>query len=420
MPTLQELREKRANAWSQAQEFKTRSDTGDAEKWTTEDEAAWARALDEVDTLGTQIENRERDEKLGKRFEEIDNDTIVVDPDAGDRNADQEKYRAAFQKWARVGMTSLEAEERQLLEANFSTNPDLKRAQGVATGIGGGYTVPEGFWAKVTETLKMFGGAQDGAELVTTDSGNPLPWPTNDDTANEGEQLGENLPAGEQDVTFGQKELGAYTYSSKMVKVSLQLIQDTGIDIEGFLARRLGERLGRIENKRFTNGNGATQPQGYITGATTGKTTAASGAITLNEIIDLIHSVDPAYRASGRCRFKLHDLILAFVRKIRDDSGGAGLGRPIWEPSVQVGVPDLLLGYPYTVNQDQDSTLETTKKTMAFGDFESAFVVRKVNGGQMMRLAERFAESLQVAFLGFERADSIVQDTSAVKLLVQV
>lgn len=418
MPTTQELREKRANAWAQAQEFKTRA-AGD-EPLSAEDEAAWTRALDEIDTLGAQIETRDRTQRLDKDFAEIDERTKPVGENGESRSIDE--YRDAFEAWCRHGMSDLSPEQRSLLQANFRANQNdpALRALGTATGSAGGYTVPEGFWAKVTQAMKYFGGAADGAEVITTDSGNPLPWPTNDDTANVGYILGENTDASnEGDLSFGQKQLGAYTFVSGPAKVSLQLLQDSGIDIEAFVAKRMGERIGRIQNTRFTTGNGSSQPQGYITGATTGKTTAGATAILLNELIDLIHSVDAAYRATGRCRFKMHDLVLAYIRKIRDDSGGSGLGRPIWEPSTQAGVPDLLLGYPYTVNNDMDSTVATTKKTVAFGDFEAAFVVRKVTGGTMMRLAERWAEALQVGFIGYERADSLVQDASAVKLLVQ-
>lgn len=414
MPTVQELRDKRANIWQQAQDFDTRSKAGDT--MSAEDEAAWSRALAEVDALQVQIENRERTEKLDKRYAEIDETTDVVDPNGDPTVQARGKYRAAFDKFCRHGMGELDVDERELLRSNF--DPKL-RAQGTTTGAAGGYTVPEGFWAKVTETKKFFGGMLQGvAEELTTDSGNDIPWPTNDDTTNEGEILGENTSVSEQDVTFGQKTLGAFIFSSKMVKVSLALLQDSGIDIESFLARRLGERIGRRQNRAFTTGTAASQPQGFITGATVGKTTAGATAITYNEILDLLHAVDAAYR-NERCQFQLHDLILAYVRKIRDDSGGAGLGRPIWEPSVQVGVPDSLLGYRVAINNDMDSTVATTKKTIAFGDFMAHYALRRVSGGQLMRLSERYADALQVAFIGFERADGLVQDTSAVKVLQQ-
>ena len=413
MPTIQDLREKRANAWALAQDFDTRKKAGDT--LDGEAEAAWTRALDDVDALGAQIENLERSATLGAKFDEIDESArrAAADlPNQADASSDDE-YRAVFDAYLRHGAADLPVEQRQLLQAQY-------RALGTTSGSVGGYTVPEGFWAKVTETMKFFGGASVGAEEITTTSGNSLPWPTNDDTSNTGYILGENTAASnEGDLSFGQKTLGAYTFVSGPQLVSLQLAQDSGVDIESFLARKLGERIGRIQNTRFTTGTGSSQPQGAVYGATTGKTTAGATAIIYDELVDLVHSVDAAYRASGRCSFKMHDLVLAYIRKIRDDSGGSGLGRPIWEPSVQAGQPDTLLGYPVAINNDMDSTVAATKKTVLFGDHQAHFVVRRVIGGQVMRLAERYAEYLQVGFIAYERADSLVQDASAAKLLVQ-
>ncbi len=412
MTTTKELREKRAGIWAQAQEFRDRAGRG--EELSAEDEAAWKRALDDVDSLGAQIETRDRDAALDSKFRDIDDRTTVrtVDRPAGHDGASIDEYRQVFEVWMRHGMTGLDDAQRAKLQANF-------RALQTDTGAAGGYTVPEGFWAKVTETLKHFGGVRNVAEIVNTTTGAALPWPTNDDTSNTGAILEEGSALSEQDVTFGQKNLSAFTATSKLIRANIALLQDTGFDLEGFLARKLGQRIGRIQNTRLTTGTGSSQPQGLITGATTGKTTAGATAITYNEIIDLIHSVDAAYRAGGNCKFMLHDLILAYVRKIRDDSGGSGLGRPIWEPSVQAGVPDLLLGYPYQINNDMASTVATTNKTMAFGDFMAGYACRVVAGGSMRRLEERYAEYLEVGFFGYERFDGLVQDSSAYKLLVQ-
>jgi HK97 family phage major capsid protein len=412
MPTLLELKEQRASLWSRMQEIRT---AVDKDGWTGELRANWDAADAELVERTADIDREERNSALDTTFAEIDAraaDTRGGAGGPGDVASEADAYRKAYDRWVRSGLTGVDADQRALLEANF-------RALQTDTGGAGGYTVPEGFWAKVTETMKYFGGVLQAAEIVNTTAGNPLPWPTNDDTGNVGEILEEGTAVSEQDVAFGQKSLGAYTASSKMIRVSNLLLQDTGIDIESFLARRIGERIGRIQNTRLTTGSGASQPQGLITGATTGKTTAGATAIFYNEIIDLEHSVDAAYRASGRCKFMMHDLILAYVRKIRDDSGGAGLGRPIWEPSTQVGVPNTLNGYGYIINNDMASTVATTNKTMAFGDFTAGHVVRKVSGGTMSRLTERYAEYLQTAFFGYERFDGLVQDASAYKLLVQ-
>lgn len=418
MATTQQLRDQRAAAWAQAQEYNALNGRGD--DMSAEDEASWARALADVDHLGEQIQNRERSGALEALFAQVDEQARAEGAGAGAPQGvtnDAERYRSAFAKFCRGGTQALDADEAAMVQARFA---EIQNAQGGATGAAGGYTVPEGFWAKATETMKYFGGAAAGAELVTTTTGAALPWPTNDDTSNVGYILGENtVTSNEGDLSFGQKTLGAYTFVSGPIRASLQLIQDSGVDIEAFLARKMGERLGRAQNAKFTTGSGSSQPQGYVTGLSTGKTTASATAITYDEIVDLVHSVDAAYRGTGRCQFKMHDLVLAYVRKIRDESGGAGVGRPIWEPSVQAGQPDTLLGHAVTINNDQDSAITASKVTMAFGDFQSAFAVRRVVGGQLMRLTERYADYLQVGFIAYERADAIVQDASAVKLLTQ-
>lgn len=411
MPTPNDLMKERANVFAQAEEFLARSQNG--EELSAEDTAAWTRAIARVDELKEQAEAQQRTGELKASFEQIDEDAQRRAADSGRPEARSEHaaHEEAFSAYLRDGESGLSAEQRSVLvEAT-------KRAQGTTSGSVGGYTVPEGFWAKVTETRKFYANVGEIAEVITTDSGNALPWPTNDDTSNTGRLLVENNQVTETALSFGQAQLDAFTFSSDLILVSLQLAQDSGIDLPSFIARKAGERLGRIENSYFTTGSGASQPQGFVTGATTGKTTAGATAIIYNEIVDLVHSVDVAYRQNAR--FAMHDLVLAYVRKIRDDSGGSGLGRPIWEPSIQLGVPDTLLGYPLAVNNFMDSTVASTKKTMAFGDFQAALAVRRVNGGQLMTLRERYADYLQVGYFAFERADSVVQDSSAVKLLVQ-
>ena len=411
MPTPNELMEERANVFAQAEDFLARSEKGD--ELSAEDLAAWDKANKRAAELKDQAEAAQRTAQLKASFEAIDEAAQRSAADSARTPEERDNAKAhndAFAAYLRDGESGLSAEHRSVLQAQT-------RAQGTTSGSVGGYAVPEGFWAKVTETRKFYAMVSELAETITTNTGAALPWPTNNDTSNTGRLLAENNQVTETALTFGQATLDAYTFSSDLVLVSLQLAQDAGIDLPSFVARKAGERLGRVENTYFTTGSGSSQPQGFITGATTGKTTAGATAITYNEIVDLVHSVDVAYRSNAT--FVMHDLILAYVRKIRDDSGGSGLGRPIWEPSVQVGVPDSLLGFPVKVNNFMASTVATTNKTIAFGDFRAALAVRRVNGGQLMTLRERYADYLQIGYFAFERADSVVQDSSAVKLLVQ-
>jgi HK97 family phage major capsid protein len=411
---IQALRERRAAVW---QEMQNVNDVRDR-ALTRAELDQWDKLEGELNTLTEQIGEGEREQRLRGSFSEHQRtlgqpadpviDTSRVD---GGVTGQRDARTAAYTSWLRYGRNGLTTEEREALGDPTAVSKEL-RAQGVATGAAGGYTVPEGFRARIAETMKSFGGMRRaGAEIITTESGNPLPWPTNDDTDNEGAILAENTQVTEQDLVLDTAELGAYVYTSKLVRVSLQLLQDSGVDIEAFLTRKLGERLGRVTNRHYTTGTGIGQPEGIVTGAQVGKTAASQTAITYDEALELVHSVDAAYRDAGNPNWMFNDLALVAFRKLKD-----GQQRPLWQPSIQAGVPDLFLGYPYVINNHMPEPAAEAKP-IAFGDFAAAYVIRDVLGIQQLRLEERYADFLQVGFLAFLRTDGRVQDSGAVKVL---
>ncbi|MDQ3432559.1 MAG: phage major capsid protein [Actinomycetota bacterium] len=410
---LQSLLDQRATAWTCAQEFQAR---GDDKPLSAEDRAAWNAALADVDRLSTEVETEERHARLAA----VDYSTVIG---SGGDDEDSEEARArhggeagvqaytdAWRSWMHDGAADLSGEERTILRSGFVEGKEL-RAQGVATGAAGGYLVPAQFRAKLVEAMKYYGPMREVAEVITTETGATLPWPTSDDTANVGAILAENGQVTEQDVTLGQADVGAYMYTSKLVRVSYQLLQDSAFDVESWLARVLGQRIGRIQNTHFTTGTGTAQPEGVQTNAVVGKQgiVGQTTSITYDDLIDLIHSVDPAYRESANNGFMLHDLSLAKVRKLKDTQG-----RPLWEPSVQAGVPDSVLGYRYRINNDMPQ-MAASVKSILFGDLFAGYLIRDVRDIQMIRLSERYADYLQVGFLGFARADGTPQDSSAYK-----
>jgi HK97 family phage major capsid protein len=409
MPTLQTLLDQRATAWNKATEFQNRAAT-DAEL-SAEDRSAWDAALADVERLSTDIEREERHARLSS----VDYSQVIdatKDADA-ERHGGEDRaaaYANAWRSWVREGTTELSSEERTTLRSGWFDGKEL-RAQGVATGAAGGYMVPAPFRAKLIEAQKFYSSMRDVAEVITTETGATLPWPTNDDTANVGAILAENSQVTEQDVTLGTNDIGAYMYTSKLVRVSLQLLNDNAFDLESWLAGVLGRRIGRAQNAHFTTGTGTAQPEGVQTNAVIGKTgtTGQTTSVTYDDLIDLIHSVDPAYRNSGRAQFMLNDTTLAAARKLKDSQN-----RPLWEPSIQVGVPDGLLGYGYSINQDMP-VMAANAKSILFGDFYAGYLIRDVQDVQLLRLAERYADYLQVGFLAFARTDGTPQDTAAYK-----
>jgi HK97 family phage major capsid protein len=403
---LRKLLEDRAAAWSQVQDIQSRRER-DGYESTQEDGETYTRALDDVDRLSREIENEERAERLRGVM-----DTPA--PGQGDTNprGDQEgrdagaEYQAAFAGFLRHGMAGLDRDQLQLMQRGLVNDPEI-RAGATAPGTAGGYTVPQGFLNRMVETMKSYGGIFGLAEVMTTDSGNPLSWPSNDDTGNEAVIVGENTQVGEQDFVFGNVDLGAYMYTTKMVRLSFQLLQDSAFDLEAFVSRKFGERLGRGASRHFATGTGTGQPQG-ITQATNVRHLAAA-TLGYDDFVDLEHSIDPAYRA--RAQYVLHDDVVRAARKLKDANRN-----PLWAPAMAGGIPSTINGRPYTVDNSLPA-LAAGSRSVVYGDIRAGYIIRVVNGAQTLRLTERYADYLQVGFLGFQRLDGKVQDNGALAVL---
>jgi len=238
------------------------------------------------------------------------------------------------------------------------------------------------------------------ATILRTDSGNDLPIPTVSDHANVGAILAENTQVSEQDITFAQITMKAYKYSSKLIRVSAELLQDSAIDLESFIGGALGERIARILNTHFTTGDNSSKPQG-ISASGAGKTGSSASAITFDELLDLQHSLDPAYRANAK--FMMNDTTFKAVRKLVDDQN-----RPIFLNDLSATSPGTLFGVPVVINQDV-AVIAASAKVIYYGDF-SKYLIRDVQDFTLLRLEERYADYHQVGFVGFSRNDGRILD----------
>lgn len=285
-------------------------------------------------------------------------------------------------------------------------------AAGTTPNSAGGYTIAPEYAREMLVTLKEFGGVREVARVLSTGNGTEIPWPTNDDTGNRARIIGENTEIGaDNDLTFGQVTIGAYKYATGVLKVSVELLQDSAFDFDSMVRSAMMTRFARGTNADFTNGTGTNQPQGVVTGAAIGKTAAVGNTtdVQLDDLIDLQHSIDPAVRKNGR--FMLNDATLVTLRKKKDAEG-----RYIWQQGVLVGEPDTLFGKPITINQDMPVPAANAKSIL-FGDF-SSYMIRDVLAVQMMVLRERYAEYAQVGYIAYMRTDGrYVTANSAVKAL---
>ena len=408
--SLKEKITERAGLWDQ---MKTLMTEAEGRSMTAEEIGKYEALETDLDKRDKEIAVEERHAKLAERYDKVETDPIV-NPGNEERDGDdRDAYVDAFEAYVVRGMADLEPEQRKVLRSGWQPGKE-GRAQSVGTTTAGGYLVPEGFRQKIVETMKAYGAVQDVAEVINTATGNTLPWPTNDDTGNVGALLAENTQATEQDIVIGTNDLGVYKYTSKVIRASIEFLQDVDwLDAESFLRRKFAERLGRIHNQHLTTGTGTNQPLGIVTGATSGVTAAGVAAITADELIDLEHSVDPAYR-NENSKFMFSDTALKIVRKLK----AAGTGEYLWQPSVQAGVASLYNGYRYVINNDM-AVPATGVKSVLFGDFRAGYVVRLVKAFQLIRMDERWADFGQVGFVAFDRMDGTVQDTSAYKALTQ-
>lgn len=299
------------------------------------------------------------------------------------------EYRTAFDAYA-CGR-ELTAEQRTTL--NTATDAD------------GGYAVPE-LWAELYEGLREFGVVRSLATVITTEMGGTLHVPVVSAAATLPAKTAEEAAVADDGETFAEKAIGAYKYA-RITKASEEMIQDALFDVGGFVGRRLGEDLALATGAQYVNGDGSGDPEGLFVGATETDTLAANGAITADEVIDLVYSVIAPYRRNGV--FIMNDSTIAAIRKLKDSTG-----QYLWQTSIQGGEPDRLLGYPVHSDPNVGSLGGAVgTRVIGFGDVRRAFVIRDVLGVTVKFLDQLFAGNDQVGWRGKLRTSSAVVDAAA-------
>lgn len=455
--TAKALREKRAPL---ATRIKEMADKANAEgrDFNGEEKPNWEQLNKDYDLLASQIQNAERAEKVSgdqtapapilPGREDVDHGKEGRDGDDDDensmsneelgintRNVRPEVFALAMQGWMRY-QQGLDLKENHIKAARIagvnprSRNLDLamsdtrqyrrakeaheKRTMSAVDASAGASTIAPEFVSSFERAMLAYGGVRSVADVIRTNTGAEMTWPTTNDTTNEGHLITENTAVANTDVTTGAITWSAYKFTSDVIKVPVELLEDSAFDLVSVIGEMCGERIARGTNRKYTVGSAAGQPNGVVPAASTGVTTASSTAIAADEIFALVHSLDPAYRNGAS--FMFHDNILLAIRKMKD-----GEGRYIWQAGLQDFEPDRLLGYGYTINQHMASTIATTTKTMLFGQLNK-YKIRDVRALRMRRLVERYADADQEGFVAFFRTDGNLLNagTNPVKLMVQV
>lgn len=320
-------------------------------------------------------------------------------------------YRSAFDQWIRRGDKHMSAEAAAILNTGEHRGTSTITTE-TTGGIYGGYVVPTDLSPEFIQTMKAYGGMIQAARLIRTSGGGTWNQPYVDDTSTAALLTAEASATTVQDVSFSRISLGSYTYRSAVI-VSREWLQDDAVNAAAEINTMLATRMGRALNTAFSTGDGSAKPTGILAasgGAPTGKTTASATALTAAEILDLVHSVDPAYRTGPNVAFMLNDSTLAYIKKL---TLGSSDSTPLWLPSVREGEPATLWGYRYVINQDFES-IATNKSVMAFGDW-SYYLVREVLGTTFVRTDELYLNNFSVGFYAFGRYDGKLIPVGAIK-----
>jgi len=401
MKTSKELREERQRLFVQMQDLHKKA-SEEKRDLTTDESTQWDRMEADESRMTKEIERIERFEAR-----EMENGAPAPAATADSRTKKQRDAEDLLH-YMNGRADKMSAEGR----ANVQTT----------TTTGGGYTIPVTLMSELEVAMLSYGGLLQAARRMDTPTGEQINWPSSNDTAQKAYLVGQSTSAvtSAEALVFGTKALNAYKYTSGLIQVPNELLRDSNQNLPQILADFFAERMGRGLNYAATLGDGSSKPQGLFhtsNGAATFATGVAGTVITRDNIIDLIHSVDPAYRNATKPNVGLmmNDATLKAIKKLNHGSADAA---PLYQVSAIAGEAPTIEGYRFFINQDMAS-IGKGLRSLAFGDF-SKFILRYTGAPRMLRTNERFMELDQAGFVLFQEFDSEYMNagTDPIKVLL--
>ena len=413
------LTERRNRLWAEARQY-IETPAEENRQLTSEENGAWARAMEELDKIDAKLEGVLKEEKRQKDTDDAFNSITSRKPElarsSGYGQSDGRDLNAEFRTMLRGGPGSpreLDVRHNGVFgQAEFRT---LQSNTGTPTAV-----VPTGFYDRlIAHLIEVSGIMQAGPTVLNTGGGETLQIPktTAHSTAALSAQGSALFTA---DPAFAQATLQSYKYGV-MIQVARELLDDTAVDILGYLAMQCGRAVGNAVGTDLVLGNGSSKPSGLIfatsasPGVTGGISTTMSatggttGSPSYGNLVDMEYSVIAPYRQSRSCYWMAADKTIGAIRKITDNQG-----RPVWEPSVVLGSPDLLMGKPIVADFNMPA-IGANAFSIAFGDF-APFFVRLVGGVRFERSDDYAFNTDLVTFRCLLRADGTLVDTNAIKV----
>lgn len=450
--SLKRLREERLDAYRAMERLRRSMGKNENGRFSGEQRQQWERAVRDFNDASRQIQVETKLRSARREIETVEEDRLTRDHNGfrlnrqdnrGERpKITNELRNKAMQAWfmTRSGREDkLTREHRQAckivglnrrsdeLEVKLYNNVELRhlqeryrrfhpaiasehmRAFSINNPADGSVLTYSMLVQNLEVALMDYSGIMQVADVITTDHGNDLSWPTANDTANKGRRIGAGKSKASATTSIFKSQVWkAWKYTSDELSMEHEMIEDAGFDLTGYIPTIAGERIGRIFNDEATTGTGGTMPDG-IESATVGKTTASSTVITGDEIIQFIGSVDPAYRQGAQ--FMMNDAIMTEVALLKD-----GQNNYLWRAGLELGQPDRIRGYGVVPNASMDSTLVASNIVMAFGKL-NMIKVRRVRGIRFYRERDNTTDTEK--FYAYVRMDSKILNagTNPIKTL---
>ena len=388
MNTILELREKRTKLWENAKDFLDSKRNPDG-LISSEDAAIYDKMEADVVNLGKEIDRLEKQSAIDMELNKPIGSPILEKP---------------TNKKVKLGRASDEY-KRDFLNV-LRGKPQIYNVMQESVDADGGFLVPEEFENQIVMALEENNVIRSIAKTITTAAERKIPIAATHSVA---QWTPENGAYTESKPTFGQKTIDAFKLTD-LVKVSTELLQDSMFNLESYISSEFARAFGVAEEQAFCTGTGVGQPTGIFTenGGEIGLTLTSTTNITCDNIIELVHSLKSPYRRNAV--FLMNDSTISMLRKLKDTNGAY-----LWQPSLQAGQPDRLLGYPlYT--SPYVPTVAAEALPIAFGDFSNYWIADRM-GRSVQRLNELYAGNGQVGFLATERVDATVILSEGIKLL---
>ena len=334
------------------------------------------------------------------------------------------KQLEVWSKYVRSGMEDRNLKDEykdvsaRLMEAKMGT-----KAVTIGAALAGGNAVPEIVAAEIEKLVinqspiagrvkTVNTGSSDYNELITIRGAN------GGFVAEGGSRSTTNTP-NLRKITVTHGELYAYP------KASNWSLQDMSFDVAQWLQEDVVDTFAETLSTSIYSGNGSSNLTGMTNGAPVATDDYASPmraaavyeyipcanspvtTLTGDDLIDLQTALKAKYHMEAE--FAMNSTTFGAVRKLKDGNNAYH-----WQPSYQLGMPDMLLGKPMFLWEDLP-TIAANSLSIAYGSWRRAYVLAKI--GPMGMVRDEVTAPGHTNFYTWQRYGGIPRNNDAVKFL---